>query len=113
MTHELADPHRVRHRLAADLNGRVAVVTGATRGIGQNIAADLIRCGARVVITGEKTDDVEHTVATLDPDGISTIGIRLDVRSRRDHESALEQAVARFGQVDILVNNAAVTLPTS
>jgi 3-oxoacyl-[acyl-carrier protein] reductase len=92
-----------------DFEGRVALVTGATRGIGFGIAAELVARGARVVITARKADELERAVAELDPDGA---GVALAARGSADDEehqqAAVGLALEQFGRLDHLVNNAAV-----
>lgn len=92
-----------------DFEGRVAVVTGATRGIGFGIAQELVARGARVVITARKPDELERAVAELDPEGR---GVALAARGSADDEqhqqAAVSLAVEELGRLDHLVNNAAV-----
>ena len=92
-----------------DFAGRVALVTGATRGIGLGIAQELVDRGAQVVVTARKPDELEATVAQLDPD---RTGRAVAARGSADDEAHQAEAVAlaveRFGKLDILVNNAAV-----
>ena len=92
------------------LSDRVALVTGSTQGIGRDIAAELLACGARVVLS---SDDGEHAAAVaeeLDPTRKRTVGMRLDVRQRTDFVAAVAAIMANWGRIDILVNNAGVTL---
>ncbi len=88
------------------LDGRVALITGGSRGIGFGIARALLDAGARVCITARKSDDLERALVELDGVGaaIAVAGSSHDEQHRRD---AVAQAVDRFGHVDLLVNNAA------
>jgi 3-oxoacyl-[acyl-carrier protein] reductase len=80
------------------LAGRVALVTGAARGIGMAIAGELASRGAEVV------------GADLDGAALEAGGVTLDVRSRASFAAAIEETVARHGRLDVLVNNAAITI---
>lgn len=92
-----------------DFAGRVALVTGATRGIGFGIAQELVSRGARVVITARKPDELERAVGELDP---RDEGLAVAARGSADDEehqaAACALAVEEFGRLDHLVNNAAV-----
>lgn len=93
------------------LHGRVAVITGSTRGIGRAIAEKYGHAGARVVISSSRPEAVANTVRDLRACGIQCDGIACDV-SERDQVCALfEHAIRTFGQVDIWVNNAAIAGP--
>ena len=87
------------------LTGRVAAITGGTRGIGRGIAEAFLREGARVVINGRSP---EKGAATLAEIGAGERGhfVAGDVRLQRDAERVVDETIARFGRVDILVNNA-------
>lgn len=82
------------------LEGRVAVVTGGSRGIGAGIAGALRRAGARVVISGRRPDVLEKAAAELD-----VVPVVADAADRAEAGEPVRQAIARFGGVDILVNN--------
>jgi NAD(P)-dependent dehydrogenase (short-subunit alcohol dehydrogenase family) len=89
------------------LCGKVAVVSGASQGLGAAIAAELRKEGCRVALLArqlEKLQAVARSIAADDPD--SVLPIRCDVLSRQDIEVAVAQIIARFGAIDILVNNA-------
>jgi NAD(P)-dependent dehydrogenase (short-subunit alcohol dehydrogenase family) len=92
-----------------DFEGRVALVTGATRGIGFGIAQELVARGARVVVTARKPDELDRAVTELDPEGE---GLAVAARGSADDEehqaAAVALAVEEFGRLDHLVNNAAV-----
>lgn len=96
--------------ITADLSDHVAVVTGATQGLGATIAARLAQSGATVIVTGEELREADDAAAAIRADGRGVYPAKLDVRSRADHERVLADAIARHGKVDILVNNAAVTV---
>lgn len=86
-----------------DLDGRVAVVTGGTKGIGRAIAELLLAHGARVVIGARTAAEVEQAAGEL---GDGARGVTCNVRSADDCRSLVEAAVDAFGGLDILVNNA-------
>ena len=88
------------------LKGKVAIVTGATEGIGKATAAVLAREGAKVAICSRRPNAVEETVAELKRAGGDVIGLAADVSKPEDVGRLVETTVQRFGRVDILVNNA-------
>jgi NAD(P)-dependent dehydrogenase (short-subunit alcohol dehydrogenase family) len=92
------------------LNGKVAVVTGGSRGIGLAIARAVVAAGARVAITGRSDAHLSSARPVIEHVGGSGAveTIRADVRDYGDVERAIEAAVTRFGGLDILVNNAGV-----
>ncbi len=90
---------------------RITLVTGGTRGIGYAIADALLKDGGEVAITGTTTDNVmqaEYKLATSVNDSGRVAGIVCDVRDPASVETAVRTAVARFGGLDALVNNAGV-----
>lgn len=88
-----------------DLQGRVAVITGGTRGIGRAIAEAFLAEGAQVVITGTSSAKGAQAIDEIDrPDDM--LFVQADAKQRADCERAIDEAVTRFGKVDILVNNA-------
>jgi 3-oxoacyl-[acyl-carrier protein] reductase len=94
---------------AADFAGRVALITGATRGIGFGIAAELLARGASVCITARKPDELERAVAELDPAGEGrAIAARGSADDTEHQAAAVQLTMDAFGRLDHLVNNAAV-----
>jgi NAD(P)-dependent dehydrogenase (short-subunit alcohol dehydrogenase family) len=89
------------------LDGRVAIVTGGSRGIGLAIADAILARGGRVVITGLSQDRLDQAHARLGA-GSRVEAVRADVRQADDAARMVDVAVARFGGLDILVNNAGV-----
>ena len=87
------------------LNGKVAVITGGTRGIGRGIAEAFLAEGAKVVVNGRSQEKGARTLAEMNA-GKRAFFIAGDVRVQKDVEDIVEGAIAHFGQVDILVNNA-------
>jgi NAD(P)-dependent dehydrogenase (short-subunit alcohol dehydrogenase family) len=87
---------------------KTAVITGSSRGIGFGLARELLARGANVVVTGRSADTVDKAVAELgQPD--RTLGVACDVTEAADVQALWDAAVARFGRVDIWVNNAGTT----
>ena len=84
----------------------VALVTGATSGIGLEITRRIARGGARVYICGRRTDALAETVKSLGDEGLEVDGRTCDVTSVADIRAFVQAGVERFGPVDILVNNA-------
>jgi glucose 1-dehydrogenase len=96
------------------LEGKVAIVTGGNSGIGKAIVLALAEAGAKVVIdyvaNEQATEDLERQIAAL---GDMSIGVEADVSKVADLERLIAAAVAAFGRVDIMVNNAGVETRTS
>ncbi len=86
-----------------DLNGKTAVVTGASRGIGRAIAARFVELGAHVLVVARKQEPIDLAVSEL---GARAIGVAANVADEEAARRAIEVAMDRFGSVDILVNNA-------
>ena len=91
-----------------DLNGKVAIVTGAGRGIGRAIAEKMAEHGAKVVVADLAVDTVVRVAEELINDGHEAEAIAVDVTRASSVDRMVRGTVARFGQVDILVNNAGV-----
>ena len=91
-----------------DLNGRTAIVTGASRGIGEAAARRLHAAGANVVLAARSTGDIERIAGKL---GERAVAVPCDVADWSSAEHVVEEAVARFGGVDMLVNNAGLMDP--
>lgn len=90
------------------LFGRVALISGGDSGIGRSVAVHFAREGASVaIIYLNEDDDAKETAELIEEEGAESLLIRGDVRSLRFCEEAVAKAVARFGMLDILVNNAA------
>lgn len=90
------------------LDGRVAVVTGATSELGLAIARALGAAGARIALASRRLDELEARRAELRDDGIDAAAIRVDVSDPQSCTAATSQVIDRFGGVDVLVNNAGV-----
>ena len=101
------------------LDGKVAVITGASRGIGRDMAVVFAREGAKVVVSArtEKEGDfripgsIETAVNRILGEGGEATGIRCDVTQESEIEALFEQTVEQYGRIDILVNNAAILIP--
>ncbi|MHB0858510.1 MAG: 3-oxoacyl-[acyl-carrier-protein] reductase [Anaerolineae bacterium] len=92
------------------LTGRVAVVTGASRGIGRAIALELARQGCSVVVNYHaKADAAAETVALIEAEGGQACAVQGDVSVAEEAQRAIDAAVQTYGTVDILVNNAGIT----
>ncbi len=93
---------------STDLRGEVALVTGATSGLGWRFARTLAAAGAAVVGCGRRTERLDELVAQIAADGGSAVGVPLDVSDADAIVAAVDAAEAAFGPVTILVNNAGI-----
>ncbi|WP_432135315.1 SDR family NAD(P)-dependent oxidoreductase [Streptomyces sp. bgisy154] len=92
------------------LDGRVAVVTGGSSGIGRAVTGALARAGARVVVVARRKAELVATVDELRADGCEAAWVSADLGTRDGVRAAAEEAAAVFGEPDILVNSAGVNL---
>jgi NAD(P)-dependent dehydrogenase (short-subunit alcohol dehydrogenase family) len=100
-----------------ELTGKVALVTGASRGVGRTTALALARRGVKVVVAARTVDPggdlagtIGETVAAVEAIGGEALAVATDLSKEDDLERLVESAVQRFGGIDILINNAAVTI---
>jgi len=87
---------------------KVAIVTGASRGMGRAMALGLAREGAQVVVVDINPTGGEEVVQEIEKGGGEAIFVRADVSNRADVEKMVQEALDRFGKIDILVNNAGI-----
>ncbi|MFB6165732.1 MAG: SDR family oxidoreductase [Haloarculaceae archaeon] len=97
-----------------DLSGQTAFITGTTRGIGKQLAFALADASCNIVSTGKTVDDsdsdlegtIHKTAEACEAKGVDSLAIQLDVRSEDAVEAAAQEAIDRFGEVNIVINNA-------
>jgi gluconate 5-dehydrogenase len=91
-----------------DLSGRVALVTGAYRGLGFSIARGLAQAGATVILNGRKPDELARAAKTLTDAGLKADVAVFDITDRAAIKAAVDAAIAKHGAIGILVNNAGI-----
>ncbi len=89
------------------LDGKVAIITGASKGIGEAIALALGQAGARIVVSSRKQDAVENTARQLREAGIDAVAIAANTGNLAEIQQLAEGTIQHYGGIDILVNNAA------
>ena len=101
-----------RAKLASlhDMTGRVAIVTGGTRGIGRSVAEGLVASGAKVVVASRKLDACAETEAHLAAMGGEALGVATHLGDLDSLQELVARTVDRFGAIDVVVNNAANAL---
>ena len=92
-----------------NLQGRIALVTGASQGIGRACALELARAGATVVLAARNEIKLAETVAEIEGAGGQAMAIPLDLASEESIKAGAKAVIERFGKVEILVNNAGIT----
>ena len=92
------------------LLNKVAIITGAGRGLGEQMARAFCQEGAKVVIAAEIASEVESLAADLKSQKFSALAVPTDVREEKSVSSLFQKARKTFGELDILVNNAGVML---
>lgn len=93
-----------------DVRGKVALVTGASSGIGRQTALTLGRAGARVVVADVNADGGGETVSALEGMGVDALFVTLDVTDETAWQKAIETTLSRFKRLDVLVNAAGIEL---
>jgi NAD(P)-dependent dehydrogenase (short-subunit alcohol dehydrogenase family) len=93
-----------------DLSGKVALITGGSRGIGRSIAEAYAGRGARVVITARKQEELDQTVAEIKKDGNEITAIASHAGRPEQLEALVDEVIGSHGQIDVLVNNAATNV---
>src|SRR3989344_7863692 len=91
-----------------DLSGKVAVITGARRGMGRTHALTLARAGAKVVLADISQEECEAVVQEIKKERGEAIAIKCDISSKTEVDNLIKKTVEKFGKIDILVNNAGI-----
>src|SRR5262245_43094351 len=94
-----------------DLTGRVAVVTGAGRGLGRAIALGLSQGGARLVLGARTAAEVEDAAEEIGRQGGEALAVAFDATVRADCQLLIDETVARFGRLDVMVVNHGISIP--
>ena len=89
-----------------DLSGRVAIVTGGSTGLGFQMATGLAEMGANLVLCARKIERCEKSASELEKLGVAALAIACDVKNPANIQSAVDATVAKFGRIDVLINNA-------
>lgn len=90
------------------LDGKVAIITGSSRGIGQAIALRFAKEGAKVVVNSRKIEATEETVNAIKGAGGTAVGMAADVSDSKQVKNLVAQTVKKFGRLDVMVNNAGI-----
>ena len=89
------------------LDGKVAIVTGASKGIGEAMARGLAEFGAKVVVSSRKREAVDAVAETFQNDGLEAVAIAANMGNVEEAHALVDQSVDAYGGIDIIVNNAA------
>jgi 3-oxoacyl-[acyl-carrier protein] reductase len=97
-------------RIIMNLSGKVALVTGASRGIGRNIAVELVKSGAIVAVNYNRNEEgAVETLRLIKDSGGYAIAVKGDISSYKESRDIIDQVVSKLGNIDILVNNAGIS----
>ena len=91
------------------LDGQIAIVTGAARGIGQKIAVKLASEGAKIAVIDLKAEWCEETVEAVKAAGSDALALGCNVAVSQEVDACVKEVIAKFGKVDIMINNAGIT----
>ncbi|MDJ1495312.1 SDR family oxidoreductase [Cytophagaceae bacterium DM2B3-1] len=98
----------IRMRRSFDVEGKVIVITGGTRGLGLSIARELASQKAKLAICSRNIEQLKDAEEELKDYGIDVLALRCDITKQRDVEEMMEQVYDHFGQIDVLINNAGI-----
>jgi NAD(P)-dependent dehydrogenase (short-subunit alcohol dehydrogenase family) len=90
-----------------DLTGKVAIITGSSKGIGEAMALALARAGAKVVISSRSQESVDEVAAKFKAEGFEAVGIACHVGDEAQLKNLVDKTMEAFGRIDVLINNAA------
>ena len=93
-----------------DFHGKVAIITGASRGIGAAAANELAKRGATVVLASRTAHQINELAENIRSDGYKALAVACDVTRYSDCETVVKRCIDEFGRLDILVNNAGVSM---
>ncbi|QSE93020.1 SDR family NAD(P)-dependent oxidoreductase [Rhodococcus pseudokoreensis] len=96
--------------MTSKLHGTVAIVTGASSGIGDAAARQLASQGARVAVVARRKERLDTLVSSIESDGGTALAVTADITNRAEAEQAVKTVVDRYGRIDILINNAGLML---
>src|SRR5579884_4319336 len=91
------------------LEGKVAIVTGSTRGIGRAVVEAIASAGAAVIVNGRNAESTNTAASEIGVAGAKCLAVPADVSNAADVERLIQTAVKTFGRLDILVNNAGIS----
>ena len=91
-----------------NLNGKVAVITGARKGMGRSHALTLAKAGVKVVVADISLEDCQKVVEEIKKNGGEALAIKCDVSQKSEVDEMVKKAIEKFGKIDILVNNAGI-----
>ena len=91
-----------------DLSGKVAIVTGSSKGIGRSIAQGLAENGAKVVVSSRKQEAVDAVASAFSNQGMEAIGIACHIGDAAQRQNLVDETLKSYGRIDVLVNNAAI-----
>lgn len=92
------------------MKNKVVIITGGSSGIGRACAFAFGKAGAKIVITGRDTNKLEEVSNGLSELGIENLGLIADISNERNSEILVEQTIQRFGKIDVLINNAGISM---
>lgn len=92
------------------MKNKVVVITGGSSGIGKALALEFGRHGSKIVITGRNAADLELAVKEIQAAGVDVLGLTADVSREEDNKRMAEQAIQHFGTIDVLINNAGISM---
>ena len=92
-----------------DLTGRVAIVSGGSMGLGRQMAEGLAEMGANLVLCARKKERCEEAAESLRGNGVQTLALGCDVKDKAAIQQVVDETLAKFGRIDILINNAGVS----